>query len=393
MRVLSISTLFPNPAVPGLGPFVASQMKAVAAGGEVDLVMMNPLGIPPWPMSLHPRYAALRTVAERATLGRLTVHHPRFTLIPRLGAQSNPARIAGAVLPLARRLHADMPFDLVDAQFFFPDGPAAAIVARALGLPLTIKARGADIHHWGRLRRSGPQVLLAARQAAGMLAVSEAMKTDMAALGLEAGKIAVHYTGLDHERFRPRDRTACRRAIAGTLGVPETQQLLVATGALIPRKGQGLAIAALPALPGARLALAGQGADEARLRALAQRLDVSDRVHFLGRVGHDHLPSLLSAANALVLPSASEGLANAWIEALACGAPLVVPDVGGALEVVRDRSAGRIAAREAKAIAAAVKDLLADQPSQQAVAAHAARFSWEENARQLVAFWREMAGR
>jgi teichuronic acid biosynthesis glycosyltransferase TuaC len=393
MRVLSISTLFPNPAVPGLGPFVASQMKAVAARGNVDLVMMNPLGIPPWPISLHPRYAALRALGERATLGRLTVHHPRFTLIPRLGAQSNAARIARAVLPLARRLHADMPFDLVDAQFFFPDGPAAALVAKALRLPLTIKARGADIHHWGRLGRSGPQVLLAARQAAGLLAVSEAMKSDMAALGLDAGKIAVHYTGLDHERFRPRDRTACRGAIAGTLGVPATQHLLVATGALIPRKGQGLAIEALPALPGARLALAGQGEDEARLRALAQRLDVSDRVHFLGRIGHDHLPTLLSAADALVLPSASEGLANAWVEALACGTPLVVPDVGGAPEVIRDRSAGRIAAREADAIAAAVADLLADPPSQQAVAANAARFSWEENARQLAAFWREMAER
>lgn len=393
MRVLSISTLFPNPAVPGLGPFVASQMKAVAACDEVDLVMVNPLGVPPWPLSLHPHYAALRAVGPSSALGALAVHHPRFALIPRFGGQTNAGRIARAVLPLARRLHAETPFDLVDAQFFFPDGPAAAIVAKALGLPLTIKARGADIHYWGRLRGSGPQMLRAARQAAGLLAVSQAMKADMAALGIDAGKIAVHYTGLDHDRFRPLERAACRREIAGSFGVPETGRLLVATGALIARKGQGLAIEALPALPQARLALAGQGADEANLRALAKRLDVSDRVHFLGRVGHDDLPTLLSAADALILPSASEGLANAWIEALACGTPLVVPDVGGAREVVQDGSAGRIVAREADAIAAGVRDLLAAPPSQAAVAPHAERFSWDHNARELAAFWRRMARR
>jgi glycosyltransferase involved in cell wall biosynthesis len=71
----------------------------------------------------------------------------------------------------------------------------------------------------------------------------------------------------------------------------------------------------------------------------------------------------------------------------------VIPDIGGAREVVRDPSAGRIAEREPAAIAAAVRDLLADPPTQEAVAANAERFSWKENARQLVAFWWGLARR
>lgn len=395
LRVLSISTLFPNSAVPSLGPFVASSITAVGARGDVDVVMINPVGLPPWPLSLHPRYAKLREVGATSALGGLTVHHPRFTLIPRIGGQSNAARIAHAVLPLARQLHAEQPFDLVDAQFFFPDGPAAARIAAELGLPLTIKARGADIHHWGTQPKSGPQVLTAARQAAGMLAVSEALKGDMTTLGMPGERIEVHYTGLDRVRFRPVERATAREQVAADFGIPVDGPLLAATGALIERKGQGIAIRAMAQLGRAelRLALAGKGDDEGRLRALAQELGLADRVHFLGQVGHDKLPLLLSAADALVLPSASEGLANAWVEALACGTPLVIPPIGGAREVVCDASAGQIAERTPQAIASALRDLLDAPPAQDAVAANAARFSWEANAEALAAFWRGIAGR
>ena len=63
---------------------------------------------------------------------------PRFRLIPGIGARFNAAAEAKAVLPLARRLHAEQPFDLVDAQFFYPDGPAAVAVGKALNLPVSI---------------------------------------------------------------------------------------------------------------------------------------------------------------------------------------------------------------------------------------------------------------
>lgn len=393
MRILALSTLFPSPVRTGFGKFVANQMRAVAALDSVDLVMVNPIGIPPWPLSKREPYRTFESCAATSALDGITVYHPRFTVIPWIGGDSNPGRIARAVVPLARRLHAEKPFDLVDAQFFFPDGPAAAIIARELDLPLTIKARGSDIHYWGARPKALAQMLAAADQAGALLTVSAALGRDMAALGMDAGKSVAHYTGLDRDRFYVRPRDVARAALPETLGLtlPGRAPLIVTPGALIAIKGQALAIEALVAVPGAHLALAGTGGDLAVLRALVERLGLSSRVHFLGQVGHDALPVLMSAADAVVLPSEREGLANVWIEALACGAPLVIPDVGGAREVVTAPSAGRIAARTPKAIAAALSELLDAPIDQAAVAANVTRFSWQANAASLTEIWRHAA--
>ena len=383
-RVLSIATLYPNAERPTFGTFVARQFEALAARGDWAVTVINPIGLPPVAVG---RYAALARAVNDGVEDGVQVLRPRFPLIPALSARWNPSLIARAVLPIARRLHADRPFDLVDAQFFYPDGPAAAKVAGALGLPLSIKARGADIHYWGTQGFARRRMLDAASQAAGLLAVSQALKMDMAALGMPDEEITVHYTGLDRAKFQVRDRAAARREIA-SLGVPESGRLLVTVGALIPRKGQALAIRALALLPGdVRLTLAGTGADAAMLSALAQELGVGERVHLLGSVRHGVLPQLLSAADAMVLPAASEGLANAWVEALACGTPIVIADAGGAHELVDSSAAGRIVVRNPEAIAAGVAEILAAPPPQETVAATVERFSWEANAAALAGYY------
>lgn len=389
LRVLSLATLYPNDLRPNFGIFVARQMEAVAQRGDVDLTVVNALGIPPFPLSRLARYGDLRALPIAQNRGGVTVLRPRFAALPGLGGWANARALAAAVLPLARKLHARAPFDVVDAQFFYPDGPAAARIARALGLPVSIKARGADIHHWGTAPGSAPQVLAAGRAADGLLAVSDGLASDMAALGIARENIAVHRTGLDREIFRPLDRSECRSA----LGLPDSAAVLAAVGALIPRKGQSFAIDALPALPGAILLLAGTGPDEAALRARAVKLGVAERVRFLGAVPHADLPRVLGAADVFVLPTASEGLANAWVEALACGVPVVTTPIPGARELLVDPAFGRLAARDGAAIAAAVTEILADPPSRDSVSRAAQGFSWEENAAALVAHWRALARR
>lgn len=387
LRVLSLSTLYPNPQTPNFGVFVQRQMEAAAATGEVEIVVVNAVGLPPFPLSLHPRYRALAKLPAREERGGVTILRPHFRLLPAIGGPFNARALARAVLPLARRLHRVQPFDLIDAQFFYPDGPAAVRIAKALGLPSSIKARGADIHHWGTARGTAGQVLAAGKAASGLLAVSAGLADDMAALGMDHHRITLHRTGIDRSVFRPLERTIARTALGLAAEVP----VLATVGALIPRKGQVFAIDALVHLPGAVLLLAGAGPDEAALRAQAERLGLADRVRFLGPVPHAKLPSVLAAADVFVLPTASEGLANAWVEALACGVPVVTTPLPGAKELITDPALGRFAYRDGASIARAVTEILIAPPLTEDVTRGAGGFSWEANAAQLIAHWRRLA--
>lgn len=384
LRVLSIATLFPDTARPNFGLFVEKSLRALAAQPGIDLTVVAPIGLPPFPLSLHKRYRALRGLPRTESWNGLTVHRPRFTLIPRIGARLNPAIVARATLAA---VHGEQ-FDVVDAQFFYPDGPAAMRVADALGLPFSAKARGADISHFGHDPATRSQVIEAGAKAAGLLAVSEAMRDDMVEIGLDPASIAVHYTGIDTARFHPGDRSAARAAL-GMHAAP----MILTVGALIPRKGQALVIEALRALPGVDYWLAGAGEEEGRYRALAQKLGVETRVHFMGPVANADLPQLYRAADAVVMPSVSEGLANAWVEALACGTPIVISDAGGAAELVTSPVAGRIVERTPGAIAEAVQAILAHPPAPADVAACLGdRFDWDRNGRELAQHLRRCAG-
>ena len=375
LRVLTLATLFPNGLRPTLGVFVERQTQALAARADVEVRVVAPVGLPAWPLSLHPHYAPLRRLPREEVWNGLTVYRPRYRVWPKFGTAGTARRMAGALLPLLREIRADFPFDVIDAEFFWPDGPAAMQLSRALGVPFSVKARGSDIHVWGVRPDTGPRIVAAGQAADGMLAVSGAIREDMAALGMPAEKIRVHHTGLDLDAFRPVDRAAAKAA----LGI--SGPLLVTAGGLLARKGQDLAIAALRAIPGATLTLVGDGPDRARLEALAKDLPV----RFLGVRPHAELPGLLAAADVMVLPTVSEGLANVWVEALACGTPVVTTDVGGAPEVIDRPDYGRLVPRDPAAIAAAVNELLAAPPSQEIVRAGALRFSWEKNGAELAA--------
>jgi teichuronic acid biosynthesis glycosyltransferase TuaC len=384
MRILTLATLFPTAAQPNFGIFVERQTAGIAARAGIEVTVINPVGVPPWPLSRSAKYAALAGLPLHEQWRGLDVHRPRFTLIPKFGGPLNPAMIARAILPLVKRLHEENPFDLIDAEFFYPDGPAAMRLSASLGIPFTIKARGSDIHHWGTNNRTAPQVLAAAGKSAALLAVSGALKDDMTALGMDANKIMVHYTGLDQSRFKPRDRLA-EKAKLGISG-----SVILCVAALIVRKNQGLLIEALTQLPDATLLLAGHGSAEGDFRRLAERLGVANRVHFLGSVAHDDIAPLFAAADVMALVSESEGLANAWVEALACGTPVVSSNVGGAPELIRCADAGRIVAIDLAEIVPAIRELIDNPIPPERVAAQVAHFSWATNAEALEGFFRRI---
>jgi len=377
LRVLTLSTLFPDATRPTFGVFVERQMLELAARADVELQVVAPLGIPPGPLRLHPRYRGMARLPLEERWKGLTVHRPPFPVLPLVGGRYSPALLASALKPLLHEIRKSFPFDVIDAEFFYPDGPAAARLAKAFGVPFSIKARGADIHHWGGQPGSARKIVAAGEAADGLLAVSAALKRDMIALGMPGERIRVHYTGVDLNRFRPADRAAAKASL-GVAG-----PLLLTVGHLIERKGQAIAIDAMRLLPEATLLIAGEGPMRSALKARIAAAGLGERVRLLGAMPHEALPEIYSAADLMLLPAASEGLANVWVEALASGTPVVTTDVGGAREVIDRPAAGRLVERDPVAIAAAVRALLDAPPPQVEVRAAAERFTWAANSAAL----------
>lgn len=387
MRLLTFTSLYPHPEKPSHGIFVETRLRHLLASGEAQSRVVAPV---PWFPLAHPvfgRYAGYARIPAAERRHGIEVLRPRFAAIPKLGMGIAPVLLAaGARRTVAQVLDATG-FDVIDAHYFYPDGVAAAMLGRYFNKPVVITARGSDISLIPAHRLARRQIVWAAHQARGVVAVCNALRDAMVALGIPGGKIGTLRNGVDLALFRPADRAAVRARL-GLEGYT-----LLSVGNLVPVKGHELVIGALPMLPAVRLLIAGNGPLRRQLGALAGHLGVADRVSFLGAQPQEVLRDYYSAADVLVLASAREGWANVLLEAMACGTPAIAPRVGGIPEVLDSRDAGLICReRSSRAIASAVRELRANPPDRAATRRYAERFSWEETTQGQLRLFRSIAG-
>lgn len=373
LKLLTFTTLYPNSGQPSHGIFVATRLAHLLATGLVETRVVAPIPYAPDLGIVTEFYRKQRGVPFREALGGCPILHPRFLLLPKIGMSVAPLLMyLGVRRSIAALRREGYVFDLIDAHYFYPDGVAAAMLAREFGVPLIITARGTDINLIPQYRLPRAMIRWAARQATGIVAVCAALKDAMAALGIPSEKIRVLRNGVDLILFRPQDRATARVAL-GLSG-----RVLLSVGHLIERKGHDLVIRALPQLPETQLVIAGEGPLCDTLSRLARELGVADRVRFVGSLPQSELARLYSAADILVLASSREGWANVLLEAMACGTPVVASNVWGTPEVVASPEAGELLdERTPDAIVRSVERLFARMPPSSAVRAYAERFSWD----------------
>jgi phosphatidylinositol alpha-1,6-mannosyltransferase len=182
--------------------------------------------------------------------------------------------------------------------------------------------------------------------------------------------VAVIPPGVDVERFHPLDDVE-RKEARRRLGIPEDAPLVVGVSRLVPRKGFDVLLRAAARLserlPGLVVAVAGTGRDRGRLEREARRSGAP--VRFLGRVADAELPQLVGCADAFAMCCRDrwfgleqEGFGIVFLEAAACGVPVLAGQSGGASEAVVDGVTGLVCDRpgQADAVAATLLPLLAD---------------------------------
>ena len=360
--------------MPYHGIFVENRLRRLLGSGEVASMVVAPVPWCPFASQMFGRYAAFARVPREEQRHGITVLHPRYALIPKVGMSSAPFLMYASLRDLfAQILRARFRFDLIDAHYCYPDGVAGGLLGRSLGKPVVMTARGTDVNLLSEYRIPRRLIRWAAAQAAGLITVSEPLRERLIELGAQGSRIQVLRNGVDLELFAPQDRAAARRE----LGLDADGPVVLSVGSPVPLKGIDLVIRATAALRNTTLVIVGEGPETTVLRRLARDLYLGERVRFLGAMSQQRLATVYSAADVLVLASAREGSPNVLLEALACGTPAVATAVGGVPEIMRGRAAGRLVhERTPKAIAAALRDLLAAPPARVAVRAYAERFAW-----------------
>ncbi len=387
IKVLNISSNYPNTVQPRNGIFIEHRVRHLAKSGQIQVKVIAPV---PWfPMNngCFGRYGIYADVPRTDKRYEIDILYPRYPVIPKIGMNLAPLLFAYSLIrPINKLIRSGYDFDIIDAYYFYPDGVAAAWLGRHFKKPVIITALGSDINLITKYRLPQTMIRWASEQASGITCVSHALKKKLNEFAPVNKKTRVIRHGVDFELFSP---PVQRSSIRTKLGFKRTT--LLSVGHLIELKGHHLAIQAMIELTNMELVIAGHGPDDGHLRSLAKEVGVTDRVKFLGHVDQEDLPAYYGAADALVLMSSNEGIPNVLLEAMACGTPVIATSVGGIPEVITVPEAGVLTKeRSPDSLVQAVKLLFSNSINRSATRRFVEQFSWEDTTEKHLALFEEI---
>ncbi|HEY8552935.1 MAG TPA: glycosyltransferase family 4 protein, partial [Burkholderiales bacterium] len=387
--VLLYTSQFPTPNDPNGGVFTAQLADAMAARADVEVVC--PL---PWCPDVgwtrrHPAWRLFVNVPRALLRGSIPVHYPRFPLVPKVSGAAQPYLQALAAYPLVARLHRARPIDVIHGHWVYPDGVAATMIARRLGVPVVLTALGSDINVYGELKLRRRQIGWALARARAVTGVSRALVDKVIGLGAPAARAHYVPNGIDGARFRvptPVERLEAR----ARLGLDPDRRYLLFLGRLHAVKGLPVLLRALASLAAAGhlgfdTLLVGDGAERPALEAESSRLGLKSRVRFAGERPHREVPQWLCAADALCLPSLMEGMPNVVLEAAATGLPVVASAVGAVPDIVSPETGILVPPGDAEALARSLHEVFDRSWRREEVARASPALSWDAVAERYLA--------
>jgi len=196
-----------------------------------------------------------------------------------------------------------------------------------------------------------PWHLLIFRKADHVTAISKDLKKRAKKSRVKC-RIDIVPNGVDIKKFLIADRQpACRTGrfsidgFRNKLGIKEDEKVVITISRLVKKNGIEDLIKAVEILVNrfnqkAKLLICGSGEKEDKLKELAKKLRIKDKILFLGHIDHNDLPEYLWISNVFCRPSLSEGLGNVFLEAMAAGVPIIGTPVGGIPDFLKDHETG-----------------------------------------------------
>ncbi len=363
LRILAISHMFPTRCSPQYGAFICREAQHLRPH-EIECGFLVGRPWAPWPLYYVPRWRGYGPANPLAPPGELQARAVPYLRPPGFGFRRFEGKaMAHALLPAARKWHRESPFDLVLGVSILPDTEAAVAIARDLGLTLAGLAVGSDVmvypDRMPALRRRLGETLSQVDLPVG---VSQSVCRRLAETGKCKREPLCVYLSRDTRQFAPvqnKDR------VREQLGWEKGHVVAAYVGGFVETKGMGeLATAAellLSQYERFQLVCVGDGPARDRLLALLGRFP-RERVVLPGRVAPEEVPRFLQAADFFVLPSYSEGMPQAVLEAMNCGLPVVATRVGGVPEAVLDGETGLLVEpKNADQLRSAMERMITDE--------------------------------
>nr|QNO45262.1 D-inositol-3-phosphate glycosyltransferase [Methanosarcinales archaeon ANME-2c ERB4]QNO46819.1 D-inositol-3-phosphate glycosyltransferase [Methanosarcinales archaeon ANME-2c ERB4] len=384
MKVLVLTTVFPNCKQPALGTFVRERMFRVAK--ECELKVVAPVPWFPFAGYLKPNYRPM--VPRKEIQQGIEVYHPRFFSIPGVLKCLDGIFFFLSLLSPLRRIRNNFDFDIIDAHFSYPEGLGAVLLARFFNRPVTITLRGTIVPLSKYLLRR-VQIIYALRNATKVFSVSNSLKEKAVSLGIESSKILPIPNGVDMEKFFPVPKDEARQELDLLLD----KKIIISVGGLVKRKGFHRVLAVLPEVTEKYkeilyVIVGGptvEGDLGPELKKQVKELNLDGHVHFTGPLPHDQVRKWLNAADIFCLATSNEGWANVFFEAMACGKPVVTTKVGGNEEVVKSANYGILVdLDDQKQLKDAIIEALEKKWDHRKIIEYASENNWENVARKVL---------
>lgn len=325
MKIITLTTLYPNALQPRHGIFVKNRLQAMDEIDNFNRQVIAPLPYNPHLRAFTSRYKFYEELPDAEIIDGIKVFHPRYYTLPGGYFVDNAASMVKAAEETFA--HENLDCDLIDGQYLYPDGVAAYKLAKNHGLPLVLTARGSDVNHWMENKKARAQILEAIDYSSKVICVSDALKQSLISYGVPETKLTVINNGIDPEIFNPDIKAN-----------PLREKYYLTVGNLIPLKGHHITLNAFSELPKKRLIIVGDGEQRRALKKQAKDLGIQKRVQFIKHLDQKKLSEFYAGATATILMSSMEGMPNVVLESLATGTPVIACDVGGVPEIVNDQN-------------------------------------------------------
>lgn len=376
MRVCIVSRRF-FPAISGMSIYALNLLRELVGAGHDVTMVSQYYGDP----------------ARRAVYGGgppPPVRGVKVIGLEALGEQDggNFERDVDSMVFTVMREHERRPFDILHAQYGYPTGWATLVAAKRLRLPCLVSIQGGDGHWVGSCCETHREAMCRVLENAGALLIGGRSFAEEVRdrLGTPVERFTVVPGAVDTNRFTPGE---------GTDGPVR----LLYHGRVDRRKGVLDFLEALPDVPGAwHATVSGIGPDVDAAHALAEALNLHERVTFTGHAEYENVPDLYRRHDVFVSPTYAEGFSNTILEAMASGHAVLSCRSVGVIDCLRDGENGLLTnPGDVPALAGALTRLVQDAPLRDRLAAAALEecrriYSWTAVGRQIMGVYEELRG-